>query len=230
MNPFNPKSTDDFWATGFEWKAGLSGRRNFAATLIAIMIWLSAIVSGMTLILHVSNTPGPAGAAPLRWPAQSQIPLDAFRPTLVLFAHPHCPCTRATLGELALLMARCRERLTAHVIFIRPAGTTEDWTQTELWRQASTIPGVTVQADNAEVEARNFRAETSGQTVLYDQGGHLLFQGGITISRGHSGDNPGRNAIVTLLEHTLSNQIKTPVFGCPLFNAGVQQCVSTCKP
>jgi hypothetical protein len=230
VNQSNPKPIDDFLATRSARKAGWFGRHAFAVTLIAIMVWLSALLTGMALILHVSNSPGSAGATPLRWPAQSQIPLDATRPTLVMFAHPHCPCTRATLGELELLMARCRDRLSAHVIFIRPAGTAEDWIQTDLWRKASAIPGVTVHADNADVEARNFHAETSGHTALYEPNGRLLFQGGITISRGHSGDNPGRSALVALVEHKLSNQIKTPIFGCSLSEVEVQQGVSECKP
>jgi hypothetical protein len=229
MNQSNPKPNDDFPASSRAWKAGWFGRHTFAVTVIAVTVWLSALVAGMAVMLYVSNSPGTAGATPLRWPVQSQIPLDANRPTLVMFAHPQCPCTRATLGELALLMARCQDRISAHVIFIRPAGTAEDWTQTDLWHDASIIPGVTVHTDNAGVEARNFHAETSGLTALYDQDRRLLFQGGITISRGHSGDNPGRGALVALLEHKLSNQIKTPVFGCPLFEAGAQQCVSTCK-
>jgi hypothetical protein len=56
-----------------------------------------------------------------------------------------------------------------------------------------------------------------------------MFQGGITISRGHSGDNPGRSAINALLHHELSNQIKTPVFGCSLFEAECQQGTTECK-
>jgi hypothetical protein len=230
VNQSNPKPIDDFPATRSAWQAGWFGRHAFAVTLIAIVVWLSALVTVMALILHVSNSPGSAGATPLRWPVQSQIPLDATRPTLVMFAHPHCPCTRATLGELELLMARCRDRLSAHVIFIRPVGMAEDWIQTDLWRKASAIPGVTVHADNEDVEARNFHAETSGHTALYEPNGHLLFQGGITISRGHSGDNPGRSALVALLEHKLSNQIKTPIFGCSLSEVEVQRGVSECKP
>src|SRR5882724_1733252 len=118
-----------------------------------------------------------------------------------MFAHPRCPCTRATLGELELVMARCEGLLNAHVVFIRPDSTTEDWPRTGLWRRAAAIRGVTVHSDDAGLEARRFGVETSGHTLLYDRRGHLLFQGGITAARGHSGDNPGRSALVALLLH-----------------------------
>jgi hypothetical protein len=194
------------------------GRGSCAPVMVAALVWLTAVVSAMGWMASYSNLPGRAGVIPVHWPAQSQIPLDTGRPTLVMFVHPHCPCTRASLGELDLLMARCQGRLSAHVVMIQPEGTTEEWLQTDLWRTASAIPGVTVHTDNAGAESQRFQTETSGQTVLYDRNGNLLFAGGITISRGHAGDNPGRSALAALLKGEISNQVKTPVFGCSLFD------------
>jgi hypothetical protein len=147
-----------------------------------------------------------------------------------MFAHPHCPCTRASLGELERLMAQVPGRLSAHVVFLKPPGTAADWEKTDLWGKAARIPGVSVGADNAGREARRFNAETSGQTLLYDQAGKLRFQGGITLSRGHAGDNPGRSAIEELLREERSNQVKTPVFGCALFEAQCEKGDVLCKP
>ena len=196
---------------------------------IASVLWLGAVVTVMVLLIAYSHSPGNAGAPPTNWPAQSQVPLDLIRPTLVMFAHPRCPCTRSSLGELELLLARCPERLSAHVVFIRPAGTSEDWLKTDLWRRANSIPGVTVHFDNGGAEARRFHSETSGQVLLYEHRGRLIFSGGITIARGHSGDNPGRSTIVALLEQERSNLIKTPVFGCSLFEASSPQEGSACS-
>ena len=53
--------------------------------------------------------------------------------------------------------------------------------------------------DDDGAEARRFGAETSGQTLLYDEHGALLFSGGITGARGHAGDNAGRASLVALL-------------------------------
>lgn len=217
-----------------------------AVTTAVAGVWLLAVVSVMVRIIDYSNTPARAVAPPPQWPAHTQIPLDANGSTLVLFAHPRCPCTRATLGELERLLASCAGRLSAHVVFIRPVGTADDWAKTGLWREASALPGVSVHLDDAGAEARRFHCETSGQTVLYDRKGRLTFQGGITIARGHSGDNPGRSALLGLLEASseVSGQTpeidseratqsslascRTPVFGCSLFAIDRQEEATQC--
>lgn len=188
-------------------------------TMAATVLWVLAIASSLVWINNHTSSPGNTGVIPAHWPADSRIVLDAHRPTLILFAHPHCPCTAATVRELERLMAVCQGQVNAQVWFIKPAGTSNDWTNTALWHVAASIPGVTVHCDEAGGEGRRFAALTSGQTVLYDQQGRLLFQGGITISRGHEGDNPGLADLAATLNHESPAQIQTPVFGCPLFGA-----------
>jgi hypothetical protein len=46
-----------------------------------------------------------------------------------------------------------------------------------------------------------------------------LFKGGITASRGHSGDNLGRDAVIDLVTSGVASASSTPVFGCSLQNA-----------
>lgn len=129
--------------------------------------------------------------------------------------HPRCPCSRATLRELALIMTRGRGRCAAYVVFANPEGDAE-WAATDLWDQAAAIPGVRLIRDDGDVEARRFGAETSGQAFLYGADGRLLFRGGITPGRGHSGDNLGRTAILSLLDGGHAERDETPVFGCHL--------------
>jgi hypothetical protein len=193
--------------------------RTSAATVLACALWLSAVTAALIGLMRISNSPGESGAPCVRWPVQSDIPLDRTRPTLILFAHPRCPCTRATIGELELLLTHCSGRLTTHVVFIRPAGTARDWVETDLWRRVCSLAGVAVHSDEAGIETRRFHSKTSGHAMLYNMDGRLIFQGGITRARGHSGDNPGRSAVIGLLENKLPLDIKTPVFGCPLFDA-----------
>jgi hypothetical protein len=138
---------------------------------------------------------------------------------LVMLAHPRCVCTRASVGELAELMARAHDRPKAYVVFIKPAGTAASWDDTDLQRGAAAIPGVTVVRDEDGVETQRFGAETSGQTLLYDAGGHLIFSGGTTGSRGHPGDNIGRASILALLNREEARRSTTSVFGCSLFAA-----------
>jgi hypothetical protein len=195
--------------------------------LVSGALWLFAIGLGLHLLMNYENTPGIPGAPPAMWPADSRIQRTPGRATLVMLAHPHCPCTRASIEELAQLMARCQGLLTTHVLFLQPKGFSEDWTQTDLYRSAAMIPGVQVACDEGGDEARRFGATTSGQTLLYRADGLLLFEGGITSSRGHVGDNAGRNAIVSLLTKGTADRTETFAFGCGLFgqqpeNAGAQ--------
>jgi hypothetical protein len=115
-------------------------------------------------------------------------------------------------------MAQSQGHLSAYVLFLKPSGFSDGWEKTDLWQSAAGIPGVKPIVDDDGVEARRFHATTSGQTVLYDAEGRLLFSGGITLARGHAGDNAGRSAIVSLVNAKIAEQAETPVFGCPLFD------------
>lgn len=178
--------------------------------------WVLMICVGITVLWGYENAPGQAAAPPARWPLDSGIHLATDRATLIMVAHPHCPCSRASIGELARLMAQAQDRVTAYAVFVKPSGSSDDWEKTDLWQSAASIPGVNVVVDDG-AEAQLFNAVTSGQTVLYDAEGHLLFSGGITASRGHSGDNDGRSSIVSLLNTGVAGREETSVFGCPLF-------------
>jgi hypothetical protein len=180
-------------------------------------LWLFMIAVGVGALWSYESTPGVAAAAPDLWPAASRIKHADDHATLVMLAHPHCPCTRASIGELARLMTQAQGRVTAYVLFVKPAGFSDEWVQSDLWASAAALPGVTPVLDDDGAEAELFRAETSGQTVLYDPSGNLLFSGGITSARGHAGDNAGRTAIVSLLTSEEAEERDTPVFGCPLF-------------
>lgn len=138
--------------------------------------------------------------------------------SLVLFVHPQCPCTRATIGELARIVAQCQGRLETFVLVFKPAQSSQEWEQTALCQEARAIPGVRVLSDADGREARRFAAKTSGQVALFDAAGRLVFSGGITGSRGHSGDNAGRTAVVSLVNGAASERDRTFVFGCSLLN------------
>jgi hypothetical protein len=168
-------------------------------------------------MLAYDNSPGIIAAAPTMWPVDSHISRQPGVPTLVMLIHPHCPCSLASIGEMALLMAEIPAPVNANVLFIRPPEFLQDWEKTDLWNNAAGIPGVKVDVDVDAAEARLLGSQTSGQLLLYDIDGQLLFKGGITASRGHSGDNDGRRAIVSLLAQHHRKRAETPVFGCPLF-------------
>ncbi len=183
---------------------------------MAFILWVGASCAGLVVLALYDSLPGDHRLAPLRWPADSRIALNEQGATLVVFAHPHCPCTGATLGELEKIVARCQKSVATWVVFFRPLESDVSWDQSDLTRIAGTIPSVRILSDQDGVEARRFHATTSGQALLYDRHGSLLFDGGITLARGHAGDNLGRSEIESyLIEGTLPSR-QTPVYGCPI--------------
>lgn len=184
--------------------------------VILVVVWILVVAGAMLALVRYSLGPGRPADPPSVWPASSHVSHRPGRPSLVLIAHPKCVCTRASLGELALLLTHCPGRAAAAVIFVRPHGTSPEWNETDLRRSAEEIPGVTVLTDEGGREAALFGASTSGQVLLYDGAGRLQFSGGITDGRGHSGDNPGRTAVEHLLQGR-PGPSTSPVFGCALF-------------
>ncbi len=114
-------------------------------------------------------------------------------------------------------MARSQDRVRATVVFVRYAGVSEQWVQSDTWRQAAAIPGIHIVSDQGGALAHRFGAQTSGQTYLYNPAGRLLFSGGLTAARGHEGDSAGLNAALALVRGQTPVQTRTPVFGCSLF-------------
>lgn len=188
------------------------------------------LATGFCLILQYENSPGRIGNVPAAWPAASRIHLAEDRLTLVMLAHPRCPCTRASIGELARLAAQVQNKISAYVLFVTPTGSGHDWQDNALRLSAAKIPGVTVLSDTDGVEAQLFGAETSGHTLVFNVAGQLLFSGGITESRGHAGDNAGENAILTLVRNNAVERNRTFVFGCSLFNHTKKKTDVSCPP
>jgi hypothetical protein len=202
--------------------------KTLLATVLLGIAWPVAIAFALRAVLAYESTPGTIGAVPGQWPATSQIERLTDRPTLVMLAHPRCPCTRASVAELAQLMARMQGKVDAFVLFLKPRRSGTDWEHTELRRSAVAIPGVTVLSDVDGVEARQFGAETSGYTLLFDRDGRLLFGGGITEFRGHVGDNTGVRAIESLV-NGLPARTATSVFGCALANRSQKGDKAVCR-
>jgi hypothetical protein len=181
-------------------------------------LWLATAAAGLGFLWKYENVPGVRMAVPARWPAGSAIARTPGMATVVMFAHPKCPCTRASVEELARAVAQCDGRLRVHVMFYSPDGAPATWTQTDLWSSAAAIPGVEAQSDRNGAEAARFGATTSGFVVVYDAAGRLGFSGGITAERGHAGDNDGEEAVIALANGKAPGRLTMPALGCSIFN------------
>jgi hypothetical protein len=184
-----------------------------------VVAWLVAVASGFIWLSTYQAAAGRPALAPADWPAGSAILPENGRFTLILFAHPRCPCTRASLDGLSWVLARSQGKANAYVVFVQPAGAPDAWERTSLRDEAAAVPGVRVLSDVRGSEAGLFGAATSGETVLYDAQGRLVFRGGLTAGRGHAGDSAGRRALVACLAGAASERRDFPVYGCPLLDS-----------
>jgi hypothetical protein len=184
------------------------------------IVWTLIVGPGVFLLGMYHARPGDAGTPRAGWPPFSHVRRDVGRPTLLMFLHPHCPCSQASVSELERLVTHCHGRsvFSAYVIVVKPSRGTGTWEQTVLERKAAAIPGVVLRDDLGGVEAQAFGVSTSGHTLVYDQDGALAFSGGVTPARAHEGGNYGLEAVVELLSGRPATHREHPVFGCPLFS------------
>jgi hypothetical protein len=183
-----------------------------------LSIWLSALGVGFWKLLVYSNTPGVPAEARLQWPPTSTLVRASDLPTLIVFVHPQCACSEATLGELERLQPHIHDKVKSLVVFFKPKHRSEDWVKDQLWTRTMDIPGLQAIIDEDGAEAARFGVHSSGQVFLYDSKGTLVFHGGITSARGHMGDNAGRDAILAFVESGKPKLPATPVFGCTITN------------
>jgi hypothetical protein len=173
------------------------------------VVWLATVGGGFWLWERYDTTPGRTGAPTV---AAGEPLRDRWR--LTAYMHPQCPCSRATLHELAEL-ARGAPELFVRVVFVLPTGDFEDGEQGESWDMAVSIPNAVVTCELGK-SAHVFGAETSGFVVLTDPDGGVVFRGGLTPARGRTGESAGRRAILAWLGSG-NGALTAPVFGCPLF-------------
>jgi hypothetical protein len=171
------------------------------------LAWLAAVAGGLWAWERYDTTAGadrPVGApapATARW-------------QLTVFVHPHCPCARATVTELAEVQREAPE-LAIRIVFVRPPDTTDGWERGRLWDAAANLTVVNVTTHDGS-EARRLGAETSGIALLTQPDGRVVFRGGLTMARGREGDSAGRRAVVDWVQGRVA-PATAPVFGCPLF-------------
>jgi hypothetical protein len=197
-------------------KAVTNSKRSHGFLAAAGVLWGSLLVVGFLFLAQEEFTPVEASPPITLFPASSAVRLVSDKLTLVLFAHPHCPCTGASLRELDGLLAETQNRVSVTVVFTIPDGVPVHWEQGDLWNSATSIPGLRVIRDQGGREAHRFDVKGSGHVLLYAPSGKLLFSGGITASRGHEGGNVGRSAIVSFIHNGHASVNHTPVFGCSL--------------
>lgn len=157
--------------------------------------WVAALAIGGTAAWRYMTTAGETHDTPLAWPSDTEVPRRIGEATVIMFVSPDCPCSRASLRELA--------SLGGHPIVVATGTVPSDASPAFAW-----LPD-----DGAE--AKRFGAATSGYVVAYDASGKLQFSGGITPARGHEGPNIGRDQLAAVIAGKPLGDTHA-VFGCAL--------------
>src|SRR5262245_2552832 len=95
--------------------------------IVAAAVWCVVVSAGFGVLWNYGTTPGIAGEPPLQWPRGSAIERNPRKLILLMFAHPQCPCTHASIDELARILAQCPDRLDAHVLFPCNPESSAEW-------------------------------------------------------------------------------------------------------
>jgi len=185
--------------------------------LLAVTLWLLAIGSGYCWIMARSFESGKL-VENLVLDLKTTHMLDTAHPTLFVFLHPECPCSAATVEELARISEQCRGELKILGIFSDYSTLPHPSSQSKMWNKVESILGARSLLDADAHLRRSFHAATSGECFLLAPDAHVLYHGGITSSRGHSGPSSGGDAIISYFNGDTMGMVTAPVFGCTLDN------------
>ncbi|WP_145026409.1 thioredoxin domain-containing protein [Caulifigura coniformis] len=183
------------------------------------VLWLAAVAAGFAVAMRHEKTAAPDHDVATRFPEDAVCVAPLGKPMLIVFVHPKCPCTRASLEEVAALHHRCGDKLDMQFVFLERGDAPWRSEDTEHWETVRAINAGPAFVDVSGTEHRRFGATTSGEALLYMPDGSLAFHGGVTVGRGHSGVSAGRTAIEAIvLNSTGSGRdfTRTKVYGCPL--------------
>jgi len=177
-----------------------------------------AVLCGWFQLTRFSTTPGEQSPAPAILPA-GLFPANHL-PLLLVFVHPQCSCTPATFEQLDRLLNQAGNSVEL-VLAVYDSAALQDADK----GRKPIHPGALLHhpfrlfADLNGSLARRFGAATSGEILLYSPNRQLLFQGGITPGRGHTGDSPVNRALLAAIAsgRPASSASQSAVFGCPIF-------------
>ena len=98
----------------------LSRRRSLLAWGLLGLGWALAVAAGVHTLARYEATPGRAGQPPTSWSPEGRIAAPRGAVRLLLALHPRCPCSRASVAQLARVMARCDGTLSARALVFTP--------------------------------------------------------------------------------------------------------------
>lgn len=189
--------------------------------------WTLAVTAGAVALLNHSFDGEQTMHAPSAWPEV----LGTFNPegdalTIVMAAHPQCSCTRASLAQLERLLARFPQQMHALVcVYQMPGQKAQAVQQSAFWKHLEALPGVEPKLDPEGTITALLGAEVSGSVAAFNRTGTLVFQGGLTASRGHEGPSLAIDHLAQLASGHVPEKgavASAPVFGCRFESASAE--------
>lgn len=187
-----------------------TSQRRWLAALIAV--WCVVVAGGFMVLTSYGYAAASLTPTP-RAPMAIGETVDGW--TLRVYAHPHCPCTRATIREIDRAMTTLRDALHVQVVVYLPDGKPEAWADGDIVSALNRIPNTTIVFDRGGQITRDFGAAASGHVALISPGNTVVFSGGVTASRGHEGASVGTRAIRSWVRSG-DGAASAPVFGCAI--------------
>ena len=196
----------------------MTNLKTSALTLtILLTVWGIAVGLGLEMLWQFQSTPGDALACQDQaWPSQAPFGLESQQLTLVMFVHPRCPCTVASVSELRRVTAGLGSMPRIHLAILQPLEPDDSWQSNELVQTGCKLPGAEIHWDHGGQIARLFGTNTSGQVLLFDPQGRSLYRGGVTDLRGQEGPSREGEALRRCLVTGRQAERDYPVFGCAL--------------
>ncbi len=192
--------------------------RRWFLTTAATLLWLLAVAGGWWWMTRYEFRSGETGT-PGNFPEGIVRKLSPDRDTLFVSLHPECSCSVATLGEVERISRECADRLQIVAVFASYDTLPGKVEESRLWKKAAAIPRLTAIVDGDGSLREGLGALTSGDCVLADPQGRVLYHGGITGSRGQNGPSPGGDAVIAFTKG-IAGIASAPVFGCALKGKG----------
>lgn len=197
--------------------------RRFDTPLVYTAAWLIAVACGWWALTAYSLPASPRVELepPSRWPEDSGIAAPAEGNVLLIFVHPRCPCTQATIAELAKLRCHLLRRgagrwPSTYIVATIPQTRESSWTDSPLLRRAVHELDGTLVLDENGLRSKRFGATHSGTVLLYNDQKIRRYAGGVTIARGHEGDNRGLQSLQSILLGENVQPVSLPALGCRL--------------
>lgn len=191
---------------------------------VIISIWVGSIIWSTKAMLIFQFTPGKMGKVFNDFPQKSKLVLDQTLPTLILFLHPKCTCSKASVEEIKIIKSSIKKEFKL-IAVVQTASLKLTDELEKLKEELSTLPHSTIVNDSYSFETNLFSVKTSGQIYIYSSFGELIYTGGSTSSRGTSSPSELRRTIASILEtNKKPHQLITKsIYGCEMDNKNDQR-------